>query len=97
MPDIAYLHHFGDGADGVFDRHGRVEPRRAIDVDIFGAESLQRVGQKVLHRRRPAVISRKGADGAAQRADFDADLHFVAIASAAAWRGAMPSPRSAGP
>ena len=55
MADIAGLHQVGDGADRVLDRHVRIEPRRAVDVDMVDAEPLQRIGGEVLHRRRPCV------------------------------------------
>ena len=42
MADITSLHHFRDGSDRVLDRHVRIEPCRAVDVDIIGAEALQR-------------------------------------------------------
>ena len=53
QPDVAHvagLHHVGDRADGLLDRHVGIEPRRAVDVDVVDAEPLQRIGQGVLHR-----------------------------------------------
>ena len=36
MADIACLHHVGDRADGVLDRHRRVKTGWAVDVDVLG-------------------------------------------------------------
>ena len=58
VPDVAGLDHVGDGADRVFDRHRRIEPRRPVDVDVIDAEPLQRIGDEILHRGRAAVHSR---------------------------------------
>ena len=81
MLDPAGFHHVGHRADGVFNRHVRIEPRRAVDVDVIDAESLQRIGDKVLHRRGTAVVAEKAVDGVAQRAELDADLHAIAAAA----------------
>ena len=35
---VAGLHQLGDRADRLLDRHVRIEPRRAVDVDVVGAE-----------------------------------------------------------
>ena len=40
VTDIAGAHHVGDRADGVLDRHVRIDPGRPVDVDIIGAEPL---------------------------------------------------------
>src|SRR5450631_4682688 len=80
MLDVAGLHHLGDGADRVLDRHCRIEPRRAVDVDMVDAEPLQRIAQKILYRDRPAVHAGKTAGGVAQRAELDADLKIIAAA-----------------
>ena len=78
MPDVTGADHVGDGADRVLDWHCRIEPGRAIDVDIVGAEPAQRVGEKVLHRRRPAVVADEHAGRIAQRAEFHRNDHAVA-------------------
>ena len=57
MPDPAGLDHVGHGADRILDRHIRIEPRRAVDIDVVDAEPLQRIGDEILHRRRTAVIA----------------------------------------
>ena len=77
--DVAGLDHLGDRADGLLDRHVRIEPGGAVDVDVVGAEALQRVGQEVAHGRRPGVDAAEGAAGSAQRAELDAELHGVAV------------------
>ena len=46
VPIAARLHHVGDRADRVLDRHVGIEPRRAVDVDVVDAEPLQRVGEE---------------------------------------------------
>ena len=43
---VAGLDHVGDGADGVFDGHVGIEARGAVDVDVVGAQALERVGQE---------------------------------------------------
>ncbi len=48
VTDITGLHHLGDGADSIFDRHGRIEPRRTIDIDMIRPQPAQAVGQKIL-------------------------------------------------
>ena len=63
---------------GVFDRHRRIEPGRAVDIDIIGAEAAQRVGDKVLHRRGPAVDATERAGRIAQRAELHRDDDAVA-------------------
>ena len=54
VADVAGLHHVGDRADGVLDRDGGVEARRAVDVDVIDAEARQAVREEVLGRRRAA-------------------------------------------
>ena len=77
VPDVTGLHHLGDGADGILDRHVRIEPRRTIDVDIIGTQAAQAVGQKILYRPRTRVIEAEAAGGIAERAELDADLHVL--------------------
>ena len=72
VADVAGLHHLGDGADRVLDRHGGIEPRRAIDVDVVGAEPAQRVGEEVLHRRGPAVDADQPPAGSRSAPNFTA-------------------------
>ncbi len=75
MPDIAGADHVGDGADGVFDRNGRIQPSRAVDIDVIGAEAAQRIGQEVFDGLRPSVVSAEHAGWIAQRAEFHRDDH----------------------
>src|SRR3546814_7689252 len=70
---IARLDQLGDRADRVLDRHVRIEPRGAVYVDHFGAYSLQRIGGKVLHRRRTPVETGPLAAGPAHPAELDAE------------------------
>jgi hypothetical protein len=81
MFDIAGLHHLGDGADRFLDRHRRIEPRRAVDVDMIDPEPLQRVGEEIFHSDRAAIHAGEAAGGVAQRAELDADLEIVAAAA----------------
>jgi hypothetical protein len=46
----------------------------SIDIDVIGAEALQAIGERVLHRRRPAVDPEEAALRIAQRAELDAEL-----------------------
>ena len=77
---VAGLDHVGDCADGVFNRHARVESRDAVDVDVVGAQALQRVGQEILHRGGPAIHPTPAAAGRAQCAELDRQQRLVAPA-----------------
>src|SRR5580704_601529 len=72
MAHIALLDEIGDRTDRLLDRHTRIEPRRAVNVDVVGAEPLQAVGDKVLHCGRPGVETAKGAIRSAKRAELHA-------------------------
>src|SRR5262249_23399101 len=74
---VTLLHPLAERADGLFDRHVGIEPRRTIDIDRFDAEPLQRISQEIPYRRRAAVIARPDPVGATQRAELDRDMHFV--------------------
>ena len=81
--DVAHItrfHHVGDHAHRVLDRHGRIKPRRPVDVDIVGAESAQRISQEVLHRERPPIVAQPIAADIAERAKLDADDDALALA-----------------
>ncbi|MCK1282783.1 aldo/keto reductase [Bradyrhizobium sp. 44] len=78
MFDVAGLHEIGDAADSLLDRNVGIEPRRAVDVDVVGAEPLQRIGQEVPRCSRPRVHAGEFAGRTAQRTEFDADLHLLA-------------------
>jgi hypothetical protein len=56
----------------------RIEPGRAIDVDVIQPEPLQRVGQECRHRSGSRIIARPAARRIAQRAELRADLEAVA-------------------
>ena len=91
VPDVTGTHHVGDRADRVFDRDRGIEPRRAIDVDVLRPQPLERIGEKILHRRRPRIVAAPAAVRSTQRAEFHridqalarhaveraADQHFV--------------------
>jgi len=78
MSDVAGLHQIGEAADRLLDRNVGIETCRAVDVDVVGAETLQRIGEEILRRGRPGVHSGEFTRGAAQRAELDADLQPVA-------------------
>jgi hypothetical protein len=78
VPDVAGLDHLLDGPDRLLDRHGRIDARRLVEVDIVGAEPPQCVGEEVLHRHWPAVDADEAAVGRAHRAELDGDERVVA-------------------
>ena len=73
VADVARLHHVGDRADRVLDRHRGIEARRTVDVDVVDPEARQAVRQEVLRRRRPRVVAEERAVGAAQSSELDAE------------------------
>ena len=87
VADIAGLHHVGDGADRVLDRHIGIEPGGAVDVDMIDAETLQRIGEEVLDAAGPGVEADPAAGGIPQGAELDAERRLC--------RGERP--RSASP
>ena len=78
---VAGLHQVGDRADRVFDRHRRIEPRRAVDVDVIDAEPRQAVREEVLHRGGARVEAEPAAVGAAQGAELHREQGLVAPAA----------------
>src|SRR5215467_13275459 len=46
MADIACLHHVGDCADGLVNRHRRVETRGTVNIDIVGAQPAERISEE---------------------------------------------------
>ncbi len=71
----------GDGADRLLDRHVGIEPRRPVDVDMVGAQPLQRIGGEILHRRGPGVVADPASGRPAHAAEFHADQRLVAAAA----------------
>ena len=69
VPDEAGLDHLRDRADRVLDRDPRVQPGRLVQVDVVGAEPLQRVGERGLDRGRAGVVpdERAARDRAGRR------------------------------
>src|SRR3546814_10881243 len=55
VADLARLHLLRDRADGVFDRHVRVDPVQVVEVDMIDAESSQRLVECPRHVSRVAV------------------------------------------
>ncbi len=75
---VASLDHVGDRTDRVFDRHVRVQPCGPVNVDVIDAQTLQRIREKVFHRRWTRIVKRPAARGIAHRAKFHADDGRVA-------------------
>ena len=81
MSHVSGVDHVFDRADRVLDRHPRVEPGRAVHVDMVGAKALQRVRQRGLHRGGAAVETQKRPVRRALATELHADLHRVAVTS----------------
>jgi hypothetical protein len=81
VADVAGLHELRDRADGLLDRHRRIEARRLVEVDVVGAEALERVRQRGLDRGRAAVEAEVGAVRAALGAELHLDEDLRAIAA----------------
>src|SRR5260221_427238 len=81
VTNVSGLHHVGDGADRVLDRHRGIEPRGLIEIDMVGAKPPQRVGEEILHRIRPAVVAEEFEVRAAHRAEFDRDEGTLTLAA----------------
>ena len=73
MADVAGLYRIGNRADRFFNRHGRIEPARTVNVDVIGPEPAQCVGEKVLHGGGPRIHAEPGARRIAHRTELDAD------------------------
>jgi hypothetical protein len=71
VPHVSGLDQLRHRPDGLLDRHRRIHTGRAIDVNMVGAQPLERVGQEVLHRDRPAVQP----DDRTGRVTHDPELH----------------------
>ena len=78
VADPAFVDAVLERADGVLDRHLRIEPRGAIDVDHLDPQPLKRVGEEVLDRCGTAVESDPTAGMVAQRVELDAKHVIVA-------------------
>ena len=78
MADPALVDAFDERADRLLDRHLRIEPRGAVDVDRLDPQPLQRVGEEILDRRGSAVEAGPAARGIAQRVELDAEHIAVA-------------------
>jgi hypothetical protein len=84
-PDVAHVprvDQISDRADGFLDGHVGIEPSRPVDVDVVGAQPDQAVGQRVLHRTRPAVDPHVGPVRVALAAELQADVDLGARAAA---------------
>ena len=77
---VAGFHQVGDRTDRVFDRHRRVQARRAVHIDVVRAEPNQRVREKGLYRRGSRVDAAHAVVGAAQHAELDREPDLVAVA-----------------
>ncbi len=79
--DVAGLHQLGETADGLLDRYVWIEPAGPVDVDIVGAEALQRIGERRLGGCGAGIVAQPRPVGAALGAVFDADLDLAAVAA----------------
>src|SRR5262249_59196838 len=68
-------------ADGLLNRHRRVETRGTVNIDIVGAQPAERISEETLHSGRPPVIAEPIANSIAQRSELDADHHRGAVAA----------------
>ncbi len=82
VPHITLLDQIGNGADGVLDRHRRVESRRTINVDIVCAEPAQRVRNKVANGGGTRVHPEESARRIALAAELHADDDVLALTAA---------------
>lgn len=92
VPDVTGVDEFADCADG-FDRDPRIQACGPVDVDVIGAQPLQRIGCGGLHRRRTSVE----AEPCAVRAELPAELDAQLVGVAGIDRSASPSTSSLWP
>ena len=81
VADVSGLDHLGHGADGLFDQHFWIEPRRTLDVDIIRAEPLQALREIVLDMHRDCIDTNPAARRIPQCTEFDADHDALAPAA----------------
>src|SRR2546422_9637570 len=81
MSNVSCLNQVSDGAYRIFNGDVWVEPGRPIDIDVVGAEALQRLGQIVLHGHRTGVNAIPPPLRVSQSAEFDAQYHRAAVAA----------------
>ena len=82
VPNVARLHHFRDGADGLLDRDVGEHAARSVDVDVIGAEPTERVGEEVLDRRRSQVVAHNRTVRSPHEPELDADDRLLALPAA---------------
>ena len=80
VADLALGDEFGEGADGVFDRRLRVDPVLVVEVDVVGAEPLERALDRGADVRRAAVEVAGAAAGVRDDSELRRQHHVVAAA-----------------
>ena len=82
VPHVAGHDHLGDRADRVFDGDRGIDATEPVDVDVVGAQALQRVRECVLHGDRPPVDPEEGVVRRSESAELHADHDVVATPTA---------------
>ncbi len=80
MADLASLDEVGEGADGVLDRRARVDAVLVVDVDVVGAEALERAVDGGADVGRAAVAGPGAAAVVGDEAERGGQDHLVAAA-----------------
>jgi hypothetical protein len=78
VPHVTRLHQVGDRTDRLFDRYGRIEPCRPVDIDVIDAEPDERVREKILDRGGTRVDADECAVGRTHSAELDRQQRLVA-------------------
>jgi hypothetical protein len=79
--DEARVDHFGDRADRLLDRDGRVHACGPVYVHVIGSEAVEAVGEEVLDSGGPRVDAAERVVWAAKRAELDAHDDLLALAA----------------
>src|SRR5256885_232829 len=69
VPNVARFDQIGNRADGVFDGNIRIEARRTVDIDVIDTETLQCIGEEILHCGGASVDAEKTALGRSECAE----------------------------
>src|SRR5262245_8112455 len=77
MLDVTGPEQVRDRTDRVFDRHGRVGPRRSIDVDVLGSKPTQCVGEVILDGYGARIHTAPPAGRIPLSSKLDADDHVL--------------------
>ena len=77
VPDLALGDELGERADGLLDRGARVHAVLVVQVDVVGAEPLQRALHGKAHVLRAAVQAARAVAAVPDRAELGRDHHLV--------------------